>query len=230
VLLLFCADLVKVYNALGTPVQTIMGLANSGFGTTVATAEDYVVIGSPADSSSQGIGSVSLYTIADCSSLSLVTTVRGSAMSQFGAAVTANGDVVAVGSVDTSNGGYYTTVYIYAFNGTALNLIQSTTLEKTVSASRYSSSLSLYGDLLAVGDYTYGSQNGAVFVLANVNATGTANFTLIQVRSCSHHNLVRIPIRFLGILCRLLQVWLSPASWVLLFLLPMTLWLPELLV
>jgi hypothetical protein len=72
-------------------------------------------------------------------------------------------------------------VYIYSIASNTL--LQLLTIKQSASTSQFSGSMGLSGSVLAVGDYTYNSQQGAVFVLVNsdTSSSTSANFSLTQV-------------------------------------------------
>jgi hypothetical protein len=175
-------DNASVYSSTNQVFQLqywVNGTSGSSFGYSVAASDDYFVVGAPTYSG--GIGSGAAYVYDEFGVLYM--TLSGDSVSQsFGAAVAITDDLVAVASVNSELGSFTAVVYIYGIVNTSR--LQVITLSQTVATTRLGGSLCLYHDILAVGDYTYGSQNGAVFIYQDqdFDSDYSANFTYTQVR------------------------------------------------
>jgi hypothetical protein len=211
---LVTADQAIVYNTANydfTAINTLSGSSGSYFGYTLAVAGTYLVVGAPSDSSGNGAGAVYVY----ANSGNNIYTLNGSAVHgdtnslSFGGAVAAYGNLFAVGSFNTqskqfdkldcipssvmcdstcfSGGfGYVGVVYIYKFTGNTL--LQMVTVRQSASTAQYAGSMSMGNNVLVVGDLTYNSNTGTVFVLVNqdANENGASwNFTVSQMLTVS---------------------------------------------
>jgi hypothetical protein len=82
--------------------------------------------------------------------------------------------------------GYVGVVYLYKFTGNTL--LQMVTVRQSASTAQYAGSMSMGNNILVVGDLTYNSNTGTVFVLVNqdANENGASwNFTVSQMLTVS---------------------------------------------
>jgi hypothetical protein len=194
----FCSSgqvVVYGFETIYTALQYINGTSDSAFGYTLAVGGDYLVVGAPQDLQSQGSGAVYVYAYVATSSGQTISegaifTLDGSAVSgdttsqNFGGALATDGKLLAVGAFNSAIIGFIGAVYIYSLAENH-ELLQMIELSSAITSTKFAGSMSMSGSLLAVGDYSYGTQNGAVFVLYNEESDDDdiqqlANFTLTQ--------------------------------------------------
>jgi hypothetical protein len=91
-------------NILSVLVGYLNGTSNSDFGSSLAVAGNYLVVGAPLDSQAQGSGAVYVFASVGGSMYSPVgAAVTGDAISKyFGGVVAAYGNLFAVGAVNTA--------------------------------------------------------------------------------------------------------------------------------
>ncbi|XMB66741.1 FG-GAP repeat protein [Mycoplasmatota bacterium zrk1] len=137
------------------------------FGSTVATVNNYIIVGAPGDDDyGNSSGSVYVYKIDDEAYKRKITASDGSARALFGRSLASNDDYIVVGAPTTSNDGIPSgSVYLYKYD--------DDTYERKLTASdgseydKFGASVAIYGNYIAVGawsDDDNGNRSGSVYV------------------------------------------------------------------
>lgn len=162
--------------------------SNDEFGTAVAIDGDLIVVGRPKSDETPGTlgtgdsGSAFVYrydgTAWDKEAKLLATDADGG--DQFGKTVAVSGDWIMVGAlgdrISTVTGGSVGSVYVYNRQGSAWVFIERLNASDAASGRLFGVSLSLRGDVAAMGDYSQNANSVYIFRRNGTDWTQEANF------------------------------------------------------